>query len=211
MSSASRPDPELFGHPAAVALMVEINRRGYSEASVEGFAALARIEAAEFRAVLGEKPEATVSVFEAYIADFETRVGGAFAGPPGWPDNLRAAAYEAVRWFREEPEATRFGMVGLLEGPELARVRREEVLRWCAGLIDSGREAAPDPDAVPAAAPMMAIGAIAEIFRRQQEGSLEADVVAAVAEMMSAAVRPYLGETAAQAELEIAPPEDLAE
>jgi hypothetical protein len=57
----------------------------------------------------------------------------------------------------------------------------------------------------------MAMGAIVETLRRQQEGTLAEDVVEAVPKMMYAAVRPYLGEEAARRELEIPPPPDLAE
>ena len=60
-------------------------------------------------------------------------------------------------------------------------------------------------------AAIIAIGGVAETLRRQQEGTLTADAVAIVPEMMYAAVRPYLGEEAARAELSIPPPPDLAD
>jgi AcrR family transcriptional regulator len=200
----------LFEHPIAPAVFAVIRERGYELASAEEFASRADVEQAEFDRQFADKADATLRVFEAFIDDFVTRVRMAYESVPGWPDNLRAAAYETTRWFRDHPDATWFGMVGALDAGEMARVRREEVFKWCAELIDEGRAVAPDPEAVPASAPMLAVGAVAETLRRQQEGSVAADVVETVAELMYGAVRPYLGEEAARRELEIPPPPDLS-
>jgi hypothetical protein len=199
----------LYAHPIAGAVMAVIQERGYELASGEEFALRAGIDLDEFECQFTGKADATDRVFEAYVDNFKTRVGGAYASAPIWPDNLRAAAYEAARWLRDNPMGTWFGMVGTLDAGDMPRVRREEVFKWCAGLIDEGRNVAPDPAAVPRSASLMAVGAIAETLRRQQEGTLLADPVATVAPMMYGAVRPYLGEEAALRELEIPPPPDL--
>jgi AcrR family transcriptional regulator len=201
--------PALLVHPAAAAVMAVLRERGFELASEPELASRAGMEEAEFARQFAGKEDAALRVFEAYIDDFKGRVGAAFAGEEAWPGSLRAAAYEVTRWMGDHPDVTWFGMVGALEAQELARVRREETFRWCADLIDLGRAAAPDPGAVPRSAPLMAVGAVAETLRRQQEGSLVADPVEAVPEMMYGAVRPYLGEEAARRELEIAPPADL--
>ena len=187
-----------------------INERGYEAASVEEFLARSATPRPEFEAHFEGKADVTLRVMEAFIGDFRSRVEAAFASEPTWPDNLRAAGYEAARWLTENPQTTRFGMVTSAEAGDMPRARREEIFRWCAGLIDAGRAVAADPEAVPAGAPLMAIGAVAETLRRQQEGSLEADTVQVVPQMMYGAVRPYLGEEAARRELSIPPPPDLA-
>jgi hypothetical protein len=92
----------------------------------------------------------------------------------------------------------------------MALARREEVFRWGASLIDEGRALAPDPGAVPRAAPLTAIGAIAAEMRRRLDDPAGAAVVEAVPRLMYASVRPYLGEAAARRELRVAPPADLA-
>jgi hypothetical protein len=43
-------------------------------------------------------------------------------------------------------------MIGILEAPEIVLARREELFRWCAGLVDAGRSLAPDPERAPRAA-----------------------------------------------------------
>jgi AcrR family transcriptional regulator len=171
----------LYEHPIAGAVMAVIKDRGYELASAKEFADRVGMEMAQFEHHFADKAEATDRVFEAYIDNFKTRVGGAYASAASWPENLRAAAYEAARWLRDNPLATWFGMVGMLDAGDLQRVRREEVFKWCAALIDEGRAVAPNPAAVPEAAPLIAVGAIAETLRRQQEGSFDADTVATVA------------------------------
>jgi AcrR family transcriptional regulator len=198
-----------FRHPLAPAVLAVLHERGYNEATVEEFIARAGIEPAEFDASFRDKPDVVLRVFEAFIDDFVAQVKRAFESVSGWPDNLRAAAYETTRWINEYPDAAWWGMVGVLDAPEMARVRREEVFRWCASLIDEGRAQAEDPAAVPRAAPLIAIGAIVEILTRHQQGTIDDDPVATVPKLMYGAVRPYLGEEAARRELEIPPPPDL--
>jgi AcrR family transcriptional regulator len=202
--------PELVAHPLGCAVVTVINERGYELASVDGFIERAGISRAEFEREFSGKADVTLRVMEAFIGEFRSRVATAFDSEPTWPDNLRAAAYEAARWLTENPRTTRFGMVTSADAGDMPRARREEIFRWCAGLIDEGRRVAPDPAAVPAAASLIVIGAVAETLRRQQEGTVSADTVAIVPQMMYAAVRPYLGEEAARAELSIPPPPDLA-
>jgi hypothetical protein len=100
-------------------------------------------------------------------------------------------------------------MVGVLDAGEMAQVRREEVFRWCASLVEAGREASPG-EPPPRSAALITVGAVVEGLRRQQEGTLRGDPVEVVPQMMYRAVRPYLGEEAALRELGIPPPPDLA-
>jgi AcrR family transcriptional regulator len=191
--------------------MEVLHERGYHDATVAEFIARAGIEPAEFYAHFSGKADAAVRIHRAYIEDFERRVKGAYASTPIWPDNLRAAGYEVTRWMRDNPDATWFGMVGALESGEMGRMMREEVFHWCAQLIDDGRAASPHPEAVPLGAPLIAVGAIAEILTRQLQGSIDLDPVATVPQMMYGTVRPYLGEERARQELEIPAPADLRE
>jgi AcrR family transcriptional regulator len=198
--------PALFGHPLAAAVIEVVAVRGYGEASVEEIVARARVPREEFDLHFADKADAVLRVFESYIDDFKRRAEHAYRSAPAWPENLRAAAYEFVSWIEDHPYAYRFGMVRILEAGEMARLRREELFNWCAALVDAGRETAPDPAAVPGAAPLIAIGRVIEIATRHAGGVLEADPGATVPELMYAAVRPYLGEEAARAELSMPPP-----
>ena len=199
----------LFRHPLAAAVVAELAEAGFQAASIDAMIARAGSSRAEFDRFFDDKEDAATRVFEAYAENFKERAGRAFAAESTWPDNLRAAAYETARWILDHPHGTRFGMVSSLEAGERPRLVREGTFRWCAGLIEQGREVAPNPVAVPEGAALMAVGAIVEILARTTQGTLEADTVAMVAPMMYGAVRPYLGEEVARAELVIPPPADL--
>jgi AcrR family transcriptional regulator len=198
----------LFAHPLATALLAVVHERGYEAATVEEILARAGISRADFDRRFAGKEDVTLRVFEAMIDDYVGRVGRAFAAAPPWPASLRAAAYETARWILAHPDGTWFGMVGVLEAGDMALVRREEVFRWAASLIDRGRELASEPEAVPRAAPLIAVGAMVDGLRRQQQRELKVRVEV-VPRLMYASVRPYLGEVAARRELTIPPPGDL--
>jgi AcrR family transcriptional regulator len=200
-----RGDP--FADRVAVALVEVIAERGYEATDVGSVTRRAGIGEAEFYRRFADKEDCVLRVFEAFVEDFLRQVRAAYDAGPDWRSALRGAAYAAADWMNEHPDTARFGAVEVLYAQgEMVRVRREEVFQYCAGLIDAGRAEAPDPAAVPQAAPVMAIGAIAQILtRRMQEGEdLETDRM--VPAMMYQAVRPYLGEEAAQEELGMAPP-----
>jgi AcrR family transcriptional regulator len=201
--------PDLFVHPVAAALIAVIAERGYANATITEIVSRAGIERAEFDRLFDGKEDAAVRVFESYGEEYQRRALRAYRSEAIWPDSLRAAAYVAARWILEYPEATRFGMVNAMEAGEALRLRRESVFRWSAALIEEGRKVAADPSAVPAGAALMAAGAVAEILNRQVQGTIEADPIEMVPQLMYGAVRPYLGEAAARRELSIPPPPDL--
>ena len=196
----------LLAHPIAAAVIAVVRERGYEFATAAEFQTRAGMSEGEFWRQFDSKADAILRVFEAYVADFKARVGSAYRAAGPWPESLRAAAYEVTRWMRDHPDATWFWLIAMLDGGEMARVRREQAFLWGAELIDAGREVAPDPAAVPPSASLLVVGAVVENARRQKEGSIAG---VAVPGLMYGAVRPYLGEDAARAELEIPLPPDL--
>lgn len=200
---------ELLAHPLARATMEVLRERGYEAAEVSEFCWRAGIRIADLPPALRAKRNLVIAVSEAYAEDFQEEVGAAFAAVAEWPASLRAAAYQVVRWIWRHPEATWWGTVGLLEAGEAARARRDEIFAWAAQMIDAGRAFAPDPAAVPEQAATLAMGGIVETLARRMQGGIEGEPVEGVRWLMYAAVRPYLGEEAARAELELPPPEDL--
>lgn len=200
----------LFAHPLAAATMAVLRERGFRQASVAQFCARAGISKSDLPLRFRSKRLLALAVSEAYVGDFKDRVRAAYAAGGPWPEGLRAAAYESVRWIADYQDAAWWGTVGVLEVGEPARAYRDGVFAWAARLIEAGREVAPNPDQVPRGASVMTVGAIVETLGRRVQGTLDDDPVAAVPRLMYAAVLPYLGEEAARRELEIAPPDDLA-
>jgi AcrR family transcriptional regulator len=211
MSAGSIPGrgPELFAHPLSRMTMEVLRERGFEAAEVADICRRAGVDPDDLPRRMRDKSLLALAVSEAYAEDFQREVGGAFDAEPVWPDSLRAAAYQVVRWITRHPEATWWGSVGLLEAGETARARRDEIFAWAAGMIDAGRAAAPDPATVPEGAATLAIGAIVETLGRSMQGGISGDPVEGVRWLMYGAVRPYLGEEAARAELELPPPPDL--
>jgi AcrR family transcriptional regulator len=201
----ARPDP--FADPIATALVEVIAERGYEATDVASVIRRAGIDEAEFHRRFSGKEDCVQQVFEAFIEDFLRHVRSAYEAGGDWRSALRGAAYAAAGWMNDHPATARFGGVEVLYAKsEMVRVRREEVFRYCAGLIDAGRAEAPDPAAVPEAAAMMAIGGVAQILTRRMQMGEDLETDRMVPAMMYQAVRPYLGEEAAREELEIAPP-----
>jgi AcrR family transcriptional regulator len=191
-----------FADPVAGALVSVVAERGYEATDVDAVIARAGITMSEFRARFADKEDCVQQVFEGFIEDFLARVRGAFEAEDRWPASLRAAAYATTDWIDDHPDTARFGMVDVLAARnEMIRVRREEIFVWCAGLIDTGRALAPDPAAVPESAAVMAIGAVVQIVARRMQTGGDLELGRLVPELMYGAVRPYLGEEAARAEL----------
>jgi len=201
------PAPDPFTDPLSVAVVAEMLDRGYAETTVAGVASRAGVPVVDFRRRFRDLDHCALDAYERGAADFERRIGGAFNDHPDWQTALRAAAYEAVDWLREHAQMARFGNTELLRmRDEIAKVRREEVFRWCTELVERGREAAPDPDRLPEGTAIVAAGSFLQLFAvRQQQGG-ELDLEAAVREALYAVVRTYLGEDAARAELSLTRP-----
>jgi AcrR family transcriptional regulator len=195
-----KPDPH--ADPVATALVELIAERGYEATDVEAVIVRAGIDRTEFERRFIDKEDCVLKVYEAFIADFEAEVRTAYEAFSDWPTSLRAAAYAAADWMEARPQTARFGGVDVLYARnEMVRVRREEVFQYCAGLIEAGRSVSPDPAAVPEAAAIMAIGAVAQMLTQRMQRDEDLEYQRMVPELMYAAVRPYLGEETARIEL----------
>jgi AcrR family transcriptional regulator len=187
------------------AMLELVISRGYEATTVEDVAALAGVGRGEFDECFASKEECAIAVFDHFQADFETEVMAAYASEKSWPDNLRAAAYAIADWSTENPRGMRFGTVEMLWISEAAQARRLHGFETFLGMIEAGREAAPDPGSVPPHTAGRLMGSVAEILTRRIQGK-GFDARAFVPELMALIVTPYLGEEAAARELAIAPP-----
>ena len=181
--------------------MVDIvGERGYEATTVEAVLERAGVARREFDERFAGKEDCALKTLEALIAKFEWRVGCAYAAFSDWRTGLRAAAYACADWLVEFPNAVRYGVVEVLKADsEMPRVRREELFRFCAGLIDGGRAEAVEP--VGESTAVVAIGSIMQLLTQRMQVGAEVGAHGIVPEMMYAVVRPYLGEEAAREEL----------
>jgi AcrR family transcriptional regulator len=201
------PRPNPHRDPLALALVAEVNARGPEAGDPDEIARRAGIPRSEFDRRYSGFDECLVDTYERFIASFERAVGSAFNAHGDWRTALRAAAYASADWMAASPELMEFGAVGVLRTTnEVARVRREEVARFCAGMVEQGRRAAADPEQIPEGASLLAIGAILNLLtQRIQEGD-QIDLLAEVPELMYLVVRVYRGEREAREELSLPRP-----
>jgi len=194
---APRPQEDALTR-AAIAEMVE---KGYTATTVQSVVERAGVSREEFDRRFESLDQCALDSFERIIASFKRWVGSAFNAERDWPSALRAAAYATTDWMEENPEATAFGMIEVLKIPgEMPRVRREETFDFCSRMIDRGREAAPDPEAIPELAPTFAIGAVTQLLTHRLQEEAAVDPPAVVPEMLVRIVEIYLGPEAAEAE-----------
>jgi AcrR family transcriptional regulator len=187
------------------AMLELVIEQGYEATTIEELVDLAGVGRAEFDDHFASKEECAIAVFDHFQADFETKVMAAYASEPAWPDNLRAAAYAIADWSAENPRGMRFGTVEMLWISEAAQARRLHGFETFLGMIEAGREVAPDPDQVPPHTAGRLMGSVAEILTRRMQGK-GFDARAFVPELMALIVAPYLGEETAARELAIPSP-----
>ena len=192
------------------AMLDSVTTRGYRETSIEQVLEQAGASREEFDALFLDKQECYLRFYEEMTERFNVAVFGAFERPGPWRDRLRAAAYAAARWMRDNPRETRYGTIDMLEAGELAQAYRNETLRRCVAMIDAGRLELEDPDSVPEMTAQVVLGSIAERLMGNLRRARETGGESFVPEFMSIAVLPYLGEEAAKEELTIPPPAEAA-
>lgn len=192
------PQPDPYQDPIALAAVAEICEAGEA-ASVDGLIARAGVSGAEFSRRYADLEECALDVYERFIAAYERRIGLVFNSRSDWRSALRAAAYEAADWMKENPDLVQFGTTEVLKMKnEAFRLRREEVFFQGAELIARGRYASETADD---STSMIAIGSIVQLLTRRVQQGAPIAPHAMVPEIMYGIVRAYLGEEAAAEEL----------
>jgi AcrR family transcriptional regulator len=206
-STPRRPERDPYEDPIIVAFVEVVDERGYEAASLEEVVARSGVTAAEFHRRFAGKEDCAQQSFEALTDDWRFRVYSAYSAFPDWRSGLRAAAYEVADWMEEHPAVVHFGIVEILKAEnEMIRVRREEALTYGGELIDGGRREAADPDKIPEAAPLMAIGSIVQLLTHRLQTGVPVEPTEMVPQMMHMATRPYIGEELAREEYDLPRP-----
>lgn len=189
---------------ALIALAAE---RGLQGASVAVVCERAGVEPAAFARDFAGLDDCAMQVYLANIAEFDRIVFAPAARPGPWRERLRRLAYATARYVRDRPLETRFDMVTMLSGGELAQAHRDRYVKRFVELIDEGRQELADPAASSPATAEAAFGSIYELLAKELQGGGGTDAAERIVpQLMYIAVRPYLGHEAALAELSIPPP-----
>lgn len=133
------------------------------------------------------------------------RVSTVFAAQRGWANQLRAVAYEMLRFLREDEARARLMVIEVLDYGAEARAIRERGMEALTELIDLGRQELADPDSLPRSVAVIAAGTIYNRIHVGVERGVATLDEELVRELMFTAVLPYLGLGAALAELSASP------
>jgi AcrR family transcriptional regulator len=185
---------------ALIALAIE---RGGDSFTVVELSRRAGVSPEDFRRSFGTLEAAFTWIHLSYTAELKLAIATAFESQQAWADGMRGGAYAAARWFEENPDALRFGMVYSRGAGEQAEIAREETLDWAVDLIDTGRAELADPESKDRSAAIAAMGASYSSLSNavmQRDGDLRPSQF--VADWMYMAALPYLGREAALAELD---------
>jgi AcrR family transcriptional regulator len=189
---------------AAIDLVIE---RGYEDVAIEDLLERAGVERAEFERRFESLEDCVLRAYWDYTDDFTARLRAAFEREAAWRDGLRAAAYTAARYIRDNPRIVRFGTIQLFGAGPMAQAQRESHLHQMVDLIDAGRQELDDPESVGRGVAEAAFGSIYEaVIRGIGAGEGVRSPLDFVPELMYVAVRPYLGHEVAREELTIPPP-----
>jgi len=186
---------------ATIALVLE---RGLDDVADQALCARAEFDPADFERDFGSVRNCALQVYLANIDEFDRLVFGAVEATEGWPLRLRVAAYAALGYVAARPLEARFNFIAMLEAGEEAQAHRDRYVQRIVALIDEGRGGS---EALGPEVAQGVFGAVYEFLLRKVRRDADIPTIDRyVPELMYMAVRPYLGEEAARAELTLPAP-----
>jgi AcrR family transcriptional regulator len=193
------------------AIMDVALERGWEETTLEEVLDRAGVGIADFECHFADLEDCYMQVYLENGADFDRAVFSAFGGAPSWREGMRAGAYAAARYIRDNPREIRFSVLQRFNVDDITQVHRERQLREIIDRIDLGRQELDEPDSMTRLVAEGIMGSVYELmigeFQRGNGGRAE-DFVPG---LMYVAVRPYLGHEVALEELEIPRPSESPE
>lgn len=171
----------------------------------------AGVDQEEFEHYFADLEDCYLRVFNENREEFDCAVFSAFDEAPSWRDGMRAAAYAAARYIRENPREISFSVLQRFNVDDITQVHRERQLREIVDRIDLGRQELEDPNSMTRTVAEGIMGSVYELMIGEFQRGNGASVEKFVPSLMYIAVRPYLGQQAAMEELTIPPPPEPAE
>jgi AcrR family transcriptional regulator len=186
------------------AMIDVVNERGYEGATARAATERAGVGPGAFDRHFGSVEDCILQAYWNHTDAFTERVEAAFDAEESWRDSLRAAAYEAARFIRDNPRIVRFGTVQMFQAGPMAQAQRETHLQRMVEMIDAGRQELDDPDSLGRGVAEGIFGSIySHLVKEMQAGRGTRAAEDYVPGLMYIAVRPYLGHEVAQEELNI--------
>ena len=177
-----------------------IDERGYPNATVADILARARISRAAFYEQFSSREDCLLDVLTHVTEQVRARLVEADLGRLGWCERMRAGLWIILSHFDREPAAARVCVIETLRGGPDAIERRSELLRRLSAIVDVGRNESDRPEACPPLTAEGLVGAMSTILYSRLHSEKDEPVLSLLGELMSIAVLPYLGASAAQRE-----------
>ena len=207
--SAGRPRLRPVGDPpacprtlilaAAERLLAE---RGAEAVTVTALTAAARVSRTSFYATFADREDCLLSVFDEVTDRLRSAMLAAYAAERSWLDGVRAAVRVLLAAFDAEPNVARFLILGGVAPDSALAVRRRRILAELARSLEADGQA---PDArqaeVPFGTDALVCGAASIIHSRLLEDPPR--MLDLSGSLMAMLVLPFVGETAARAELAV--------
>jgi AcrR family transcriptional regulator len=186
--------------------------RGYKKLKLGQLLERAEVDKGAFKALYPDLDAYFAAVLGEIYDEFFARAQAAVEAQSGWRDRMRATAYALLRYLRADLRVARLAAVEVQYAGDDAQRLFQETFSRLVGVIGEGSSEADGPDS-PGLATAIGIGGV--VFARIQEGAVKGEFEELgeeeVPQLMYAAVFPYLGAEAAEEELHIPPPPDLAD
>ena len=192
------------------ALLELCTERGYQGLDLKQLLERAGVDRAAFHRHYADLDAFFAAVLSDIYDEFFDRAQEAVAGVSGWRDRMRATGYALLRYLRRDERVARLAAVEVQFVGKRAQELFLETFNRLVTLIDEGSSEAGGPDS-PGLATAIGVGGV--MFARIQEAVAKGELGLGeeeIPELMYAAVFPYLGAEAAEEELHIPPPPDLA-
>lgn len=184
--------------------------RGYKKLKLKHLLERADLDEAAFQRHYPDLDACFAAVLGEIYDEFFARAQEAVARQSGWRDRMRATAYALLRFLRRDERVARLAAVEVSYAGKRAQELFLETFNRLVKLLDEGSSEADGPES-PSLATAIGVGGV--VFARIQEAVAEGELGLGeeeIPELMYAAVFPYLGAEAAEEELHIPPPPDLA-
>jgi AcrR family transcriptional regulator len=203
---ADRADHRLAQRERLCEATVElVTEHGYEAVTEQMIRRRAGLGENDFQRHFDSKDACCIAAFERIAHAFKAEVLTASRAHQEWRHALRAGAYAAARFIRDNQRDARFN-VQLLRAGSYVQSRREASLQRYVDLIDAGRAELDDPSSLSRSTAEAVLGSIvALLVQRISTGRLD-DIERLVPELMYVTVRPYLGDETAREELDLPPP-----
>jgi AcrR family transcriptional regulator len=210
-SPGQAPPPSPERERISRAVIDLVLERGYEATTVADLIDRAAVRPADFERCFAGREDCVLSVLDEGVARFRRIVFSAFEEHERWREGLRAAAYAAARWVRDNPRYILFSTMMMNGATPLARAHRDMALQMFTEIVDAGRAELDDPDSVAPETALTVIGSIYELLQRELARGNGTDAAESfVPQLMYIAVRPYLGHAEALKELGVPPPDEPA-